>query len=291
MPENKKTNVSQWLSDIGEYLNKPLPPLLDIDLSLLSKRTTPLVVPDGVVISVVIPAWNEEAYIARTLDALHRQTFPRDRYEIVVVDNVCTDRTVDLARAYGADKVVFEPCKGTNYARQRGIEESVADIIAFLDADCIPPPEWLEKIYIKLTEKNSRCAAIAGSYVFRVNPTDSIFLAQEVYRWIVMPTMSTLFGRILGRGGVLIGGNFASFRENFKKINGLDTSFTFFGDDASIARKFGEIGYVEFDPLLYVLTSTRRFEREGLLKTNWNYTKHFFKVMFDDNSRHESKTS
>lgn len=288
MPENKKTNASQWLSDIGEYLNKPLPPLLDIDLSLLSKRTAPLVIPDGLAISVVIPAWNEEAYIVRTLDALHHQTVPRAHIEIIVVDNACTDHTADLARAYGADKVVSEPCKGTNYARQRGIEESTADIVAFLDADCVPPPEWIEKIYTKLTEKNNRCAAIAGSYIFHVNPTDSLFLAQEVYRWIVMPTMSTLFGRILGRGGVLIGGNFASFRENFKKINGLDTSFTFFGDDASIARKFGEIGYVEFDPLLYVLTSTRRFEREGLLRTNWEYARNYFKVMFDDHSRHES---
>lgn len=278
MRENKKIPIPSWLNEIGEYLNKPLSPILDIDFSILSKRA-PLNIPDGIAISVIIPAWNEETYIARTLDALRRQTFPRDSVEIVVVDNASADRTSELARIYGADKVVYEPNKGTNFARQRGIDESFADIVAFLDADCVPPPEWLEKIYTKLHEKNHRCSAIAGSYVFCVNPVDSLFLAQEIYRWIVMPTMSTLFGRILGRGGVVIGGNFASFRENFQKINGLDTSFTFFGDDASIARKFGEIGYVEFDPLLYVLTSTRRFEREGLIRTNWEYTKNFFKVM------------
>lgn len=278
-PRKFPHHLPRWLGDIGDYLNKPLPPLFDGELSFSKRSHIPFPDHDRAVISVIIPAWNEEEYIARSLNALHQQTFPRKNIEIIVVDNVSTDHTGLLAQIHGANKVVFESRKGTNFARQRGIDESTADIIAFLDADCVPPPEWLEKIYTKLSEKNNRCAAIAGSYVFHVNPTDSLFLAQEVYRWIVMPTMSTLFGRILGRGGVLIGGNFASFKENFQKINGLDTSFTFFGDDASIAKKFGEIGYVEFDPLLYVLTSTRRFEREGLLKTNWEYTKNFFKVM------------
>lgn len=280
MAEHKKQPFSQWFNEISDYLNKPLPPLFDSGLPFLLKRSTPaLSALEGTVISVVIPAWNEEEYIARTLDALHCQTLPRKNFEIIVVDNASTDRTAALARIYGADIIVHEPNKGTNYARQRGIDESIGEIVAFLDADCIPPPEWLEKIFVKLSSRQNRCAAIAGSYVFHVNPTDSLFLAQEIYRWIVMPTMSTLFGRLLGRGGILIGGNFASYRENFQKINGLDTSFTFFGDDASIAKKFGEIGYVEFDPLLYVLTSTRRFQREGLLKTNWEYTKNFFKVM------------
>lgn len=280
MDENKKAQIPRWLNDMTEYLNKPLPPIFDGDFSFLLKRkSVPLPANDAIAISIVIPAWNEEEYIARAIDAIHAQTFPRKNVEIIVVDNASTDRTADLARIYGADRVVMEPNKGTNYARQRGIDESVGEIIAFLDADCVPPPEWLEKIYTKLHEKNNRCSAIAGSYVFHINPTDSLFLAQEVYRWIVMPTMSTLFGRLLGRGGVLIGGNFASFRENFQKINGLDTSFTFFGDDASIARKFGEIGYVEFDPLLYVLTSPRRFQREGLIRTNWEYARNYFKVM------------
>src|SRR3989338_10352043 len=99
MPENKKTNVSQWLNEISDYLNKPLPPLFDINLSVLQKRTsTPLCVPDGIAVSVIIPAYNEEGYIARTLDALHHQTFPRKNVEIVVVDNVSADRTAEYAR-------------------------------------------------------------------------------------------------------------------------------------------------------------------------------------------------
>lgn len=287
MPANKKTTAPQWLNDITDYLNKPipLPPMLDLEKLISDLRNKKLGAPLTTLIhtkkiSVIIPAWNEEEYIATALDALHHQSFPRNDFEIIVIDNVSTDQTSTIAHERGADRVVFEPNKGTNSARQRGIQEAQGEIVAFLDADCVPPSNWLEKIYTTLHKRGSKCAAIAGAYVFHVEPIDHIFFAQEAYRWIVMPTISSIFGRILRRGGVLIGGNFASFRENFQRINGLDTSYTFFGDDASIAKKFGEIGYVEFDPTLYVLTSDRRFLREGLLKTNWEYTKNFLKVMF-----------
>ncbi|MDP2630451.1 MAG: glycosyltransferase family 2 protein, partial [Candidatus Uhrbacteria bacterium] len=287
MRENKKTNAVQWMNDVSDYLNKPipLPPILDLEkwIADLRKRNSDL--PRNSLIhekkiSVIIPAWNEEEYIGTALDALLQQSFPRNDFEIIVIDNVSTDQTSTIARQRGADRVVFEPCKGTNSARQRGIQEAQGEIVAFLDADCVPPTDWLEKIYTTLHKRESKCAAIAGSYVFHVDPIDHIFFAQEAYRWIVMPAMASIFGRVLQRGGVLIGGNFASFRENFQRINGLDTSYTFFGDDASIAKKFGEIGYVEFDPTLYVVTSDRRFLREGLIKTNWEYTKNFLKVMF-----------
>ena len=220
--ENKKPSLPQWLGEFTEYLNKPLPPLRDIDLPFLLKRNTPaLSTLEGTIVSIVIPAWNEEEYIAHTLEALRNQTFPRKHTEIIVVDNASTDRTAELARIYGADKVVSESRKGTNFARQRGIDESAGDIVAFLDADCVPPSEWVEKMYVKLSSRQNRCAAIAGSYIFCVNPIDSLFLGQEIYRWLVMPTMATLFGRMLGKGGVLIGGNFASFRENFQKLTAL----------------------------------------------------------------------
>lgn len=286
MQDNKKTNTPQWLNEIGEYLNKPLPlpPILDLEKWIVDLRTKKEEVPrihldHTKKISVIIPAYNEEEFIGTALDALFVQSFPRIDFEIIVVDNVSTDQTSVIAKNKGVDKVLFESTKGTNAARQRGIQEATGEIVAFLDADCVPPRDWLEKIYRALHRKDSRCVAVAGAYVFHVEPIDHLFFAQEAYRWIVMPAMSSIFGRILQRGGVLIGGNFASFRENFQRINGLDTSYTFFGDDASIAKKFGEIGYVEFDPTLYVLTSDRRFQREGLFRTNWEYTKNFFKVM------------
>lgn len=232
-------------------------------------------------ISVIIPAYNEEQYIAEALDALNGQTFPRNDFEIVVVDNASTDRTHVLAKIHGADLVVYEAKKGTNQARQAGLNASSGRIIAFLDADCVPPVDWLERIYDALHSGKQNCVAIAGAYVFHSKLTESFYIMQEVYRWIIMPALGSVMGKVFKRGGVVIGGNFATFKKHLKKIGGLDTSYEFFGDDASIARRLGEIGYVLYDPRLYVMTSDRRFKREGLVKTNWEYAKNYFKVMLE----------
>lgn len=232
-------------------------------------------------VSVVIPAYNEEQYLPQALQALNNQTFPRHEIEIIVVDNASDDATRDVARLYEADVVLYEPRRGTNIARQRGLDAASGEIVAFLDADCVPPPNWIERIFTQLHADKQKTVAIAGAYVFNWDKGEETMVVMEkLYQWIVMPTLNEIMGTILKRGGVVIGGNFASFKKNFLKMRGFDTRYTFFGDDASIAKRFGELGCIKFDPTLTVTSSTRRFRREGLLRTNIEYAKHYFKVMF-----------
>lgn len=230
-------------------------------------------------ISVVIPAYNEEQHLPLALQALAEQTFPRKDFEIIVVDNASTDRTSICAKINGADLIVHETRKGTNFARQAGLTASRGRIVAFLDADCVPPSDWLQRIHHTLHSRKHPCVAIAGAYVFYSNMTNSFYIMQEVYRWIIMPALGSVMGKVFKRGGVVIGGNFAVLRKHLLKIGGFDTAYTFFGDDASIARRLGALGYVHYEPRLYVITSDRRFKREGLIKTNWEYAKNYFKVM------------
>ena len=74
-------------------------------------------------ISVVVPALNEEKYIGHCLSSLRAQHYPRELYEIIVVDNASTDRTAEIARRFGL-KVVFEPQRGVGRARHRGAQEA-----------------------------------------------------------------------------------------------------------------------------------------------------------------------
>jgi len=69
-------------------------------------------------VSVVIPARNEEAYLPSALEAVLAQTLPP--FEVIVVDNASTDRTREVAEAFGA-RVVFCGRKGVAYARQAGL--------------------------------------------------------------------------------------------------------------------------------------------------------------------------
>ncbi|MBC7226456.1 MAG: glycosyltransferase [Thermoflexales bacterium] len=96
--------------------------------------------------SVIIPAYQAERTIGPCVRALDEQTVPRDQYEIIVVDDGSTDRTADVARQAGADRVLTIPHSGPSAARNAGVDVAQGEIVLFADADCEPWPDWLERM-------------------------------------------------------------------------------------------------------------------------------------------------
>ena len=96
-------------------------------------------------ISVVIPAYNSADTLPACLQALQAQTFPSDRYEIIVVDDGSTDDTAKVARDSGV-QVMSQPNAGQAAARNRGARAARGDILLFTDADCMPAPDWIEQM-------------------------------------------------------------------------------------------------------------------------------------------------
>ena len=94
-------------------------------------------------VSVVIPVRNDAVLLEHCLRALDRQTRRAD--EVVVVDNGSTDDTVAVAERFGA-RVVTEPVQGIPRASAAGYDAATGDIIARLDADSRPRPDWIERI-------------------------------------------------------------------------------------------------------------------------------------------------
>lgn len=94
-------------------------------------------------ISVVIPALNEQALIAQCLLALQSQTVPAG--EILVVDGGSQDDTAAIARQHGV-RVLHNPRRHAAAARNIGIGAAQGDIVAFIDADCVPSVDWVEQV-------------------------------------------------------------------------------------------------------------------------------------------------
>ncbi|HEY2431610.1 MAG TPA: glycosyltransferase [Vicinamibacterales bacterium] len=102
-------------------------------------------------ISVVVPFHNEQAYITRCVEALLSQDYPRDRYEIVLVDSNSTDRSADIVRQYSDVRLLSESTPGSYAARNRGVAASGGATIAFTDSDCAPDRTWLSTIHEELS--------------------------------------------------------------------------------------------------------------------------------------------
>jgi glycosyltransferase involved in cell wall biosynthesis len=112
-------------------------------------------------ISIVVPFHNAERFIARSIESLLAQHFPPADFEIILVDNNSTDRSVQIAAGYPDVTVLSEPTQGSYAARNRGIRAANGDLIATIDPDCIAEPDWLSSI-AKCME-DSRCMVVLGN--------------------------------------------------------------------------------------------------------------------------------
>ncbi|GAA0307845.1 glycosyltransferase [Halarchaeum salinum] len=93
-------------------------------------------------VSVIVVTYDSADTVAETLASLDRQTYPDDRYEVVVVDGGSTDATCDVVAGFDARLVVADGA-GIGACRNRGIEATKSDYVAFTDSDCRVPPTWL----------------------------------------------------------------------------------------------------------------------------------------------------
>jgi len=95
-------------------------------------------------VTVVIPTLNEERFIGRCLAALKKLDYPTEKLEIRMVDNYSNDQTTRIASDFGV-RVIKIDKKTIARSRNAGALDTQTDLIAFLDADCIPSPYWLKE--------------------------------------------------------------------------------------------------------------------------------------------------
>lgn len=115
-------------------------------------------------VSVVVTARDEEQQIGACLASLLGASYPPDRREVILVDQGSADRTLELVRErWPGVRCVREPGRGVAAARNRGIEESRGEIVAFTDPDCSVATGWLAELAEGFADE--RVGAVAGAIV------------------------------------------------------------------------------------------------------------------------------
>jgi glycosyltransferase involved in cell wall biosynthesis len=199
--------------------------------------------------SIVVPCFNEAAYLPDTLCSLQAQNYA-GAYEIVVVDNNSTDATADIARNLGV-RVVAEPHPGVCWARERGTRESVGEIVVSVDADTVYSPDWLTTIDRRFAADDSvvavvgPCRYVGGPAWGRAYALLLFAAVQLWYRWT---------GKILYASAT----NIAFRRSAFP---GYDVRMTQGGDELNVLRDLRSSGRVVYDHTNPTYTSSRRLTR------------------------------
>lgn len=202
-------------------------------------------------ISVVVPSYNDAAMLEQCLDALAKQTRPAD--EIVVVDNCSTDATVDVARRAGA-RVVTEPLQGIPGATAAGFDAATGDVLGRLDADSIPPADWVERVEHAFTA-DADLDALSGPGRFYGGTAFIRWYAEHVH----MPMYYRFVAWLLGHG-VLYGSNLAIRASAWRVLREhVHRDRADVADDLDLTINLQPGMAVRFDPTLEVAVSARPF--------------------------------
>jgi glycosyltransferase involved in cell wall biosynthesis len=233
-------------------------------------------------ISFVVPAYNEQALLTRSLTAIRDEILRAGQVlgqdaEIIVVNNASTDNTREVAEAIPGVTVVDEPRKGLVQARWCGFEASTGDLIANIDADTVIPPGWLTEVMRQFAKSRS-LVAISGPYVYYGVPRKVNLVVGAYYR---VAYAAYLFNRfVLNVGSMLQGGNFIVKREAMLKLGSPSHRFSFYGEDTDMARRLSKVGGVKFTFRLPAESSGRRLVGEGVFTIGLRYSMNFFWATF-----------
>lgn len=198
-------------------------------------------------VSVVIPTYNEEKFIRTCLESLMQQEEKAD--EIIVVDNNCTDRTVEIAKEYPV-RVVREKVQGMTPARNRGYDEAKYEIIARTDADAILPTNWIATIKHGFTDEN--IVALAGPTFFYDAPLPGA--TTKLQSIIFFKGTRLMLGHETTHGP-----NTALRKSAWQKIRTLvcmdDRAVH---EDIDLAIHLSRIGTIKYEPAMLNKVSARR---------------------------------
>ncbi len=143
-------------------------------------------------ISIVIPVFNEESELPKCLDSIAKQTVAPD--EVVVVDNNCTDASMEIARRYGFVTITHEPRQGRGHARTAGCNAAKSEIIGRIDADSELDVDWVKRVK-ELFELDAGLQGVTGLGRATIIPRSSLLkttIFARGYYWFVHALFHTI---------------------------------------------------------------------------------------------------
>lgn len=206
-------------------------------------------------VTVAIPTYNRADFLRQTLAGIVAQQFPRDHFEILVIDNNSSDHTravvAEFAAAHPAPRYIHEPQQGLDHARNRAIAEARGEIILFGDDDILVRPDWIAQMAVPFLADPTRSIGAVGGEVIPVFPQG---LPDWIREWHAPLQFRTDTGPISERQSPM-GANLAFPKWVFDQLGLFHTALDraagnyFSGGDTEMVRRVRNAGFeVWFSP-------------------------------------------
>ncbi len=170
-------------------------------------------------VTVIIPTYYDWKRLNLCLGALENQTYPKDKFEVIIINNAPEDSSPELN--FSVDfKIIDEEKPGSYAARNAGLKIAKGEIIAFTDSDCIPNKDWIENAVNELADG---CDRIAGHI--------ELFYMSEILTMAEIYEKSFAFNQekyaSLGNAAT---GNMITRKKCFEKVGVFDETLMSGGD-------------------------------------------------------------
>ncbi len=221
-------------------------------------------------VSVVIPAYNEEKYIENSLHSLQcAEQKTKINYEVILVDNNSSDRTVSIAQKYATEmnlRIIKETKQGRGTARARGFKEAKGDIILSADADTIFYPGWIDTLTSAL--KSGIAASTTSCKIIDCSPLTNLLFN------LTQPKAAFLYRLFIGHYW-LAGFSFGITKSVYEKSGGFDTALQA-QEDIDLTFRVAKLGEIKFinKPVIF---SGRRF-KDGFFSGIYEYIQTFIEA-------------
>lgn len=220
-------------------------------------------------ISVIIPARNEEENMRDCLESVLNQSYPNNRFEVIVVDDFSTDGTAEIVKTFSGKNVrlislsdQLEEGEINSYKKKAievAIQNATGDLIITTDADCIASPKWLETIASFYQKNNS--AFIAAPVIFY---EEDSFL--KIFQSLDFMTLQGITGASVHKKfhSMCNGANLAYEKKVFAEVNGFkDIDHIASGDDMLLMHKI----FKKYPDRVHFLKSSKAVVRTKAAET------------------------
>jgi glycosyltransferase involved in cell wall biosynthesis len=226
-------------------------------------------------VSVVIPALNEEKLLPGILQQFTPELLERHGIELIVSDGGSTDRTCTIAREFGA--TIVENSAGIkqtiSIGRNAGAERARGNILVFLNADTVVPEidEFFRRVLHEVALPGV-CAVTCSVRVYHAEESFADVLFHGFYNWFFF--MMNKVGMAMGRGECHV-----MTRSAYAAVGGYAGSIAA-GEDYDMFRRLSRIGKIKFLRDVFVHESPRRYRKYGYLYVTLSWFLNFLSVFF-----------